>query len=153
LAFVFGPFDYLYLGLWRKAITLSPIALVIDAIFGMAGDALNFSVHHFLWMVSAVTFRQCAHVDYYRKTVLKSQSVCGAPRQSIVPTKVASAQRAQWRSGAMPQSPPPDKSTLVPFSHAVTRSPENPHPHTKPRRDALAFCVDRGETHRLHFYY
>lgn len=70
-AFVFGPFYYLYLGLWRKAITLSLVALMIDVILGMAGDALDFPVDHFLWIVSAVMFRQCANVDYYRKTVLK----------------------------------------------------------------------------------
>ncbi|CAJ7338506.1 integron [Burkholderia pseudomallei] len=70
-AFVFGPFYYLYLGMWRKAITLSLLALVIDAILGVAGDALGVSVDRFLWVVSAIIFRQCANVDYYRKTVLK----------------------------------------------------------------------------------
>jgi hypothetical protein len=69
-AFVFGPFYYLYLGMWRKAITLSFLALVIDVILGMAGDALNVPVDNFLWIVSAVMFKQCANVDYYRKTVL-----------------------------------------------------------------------------------
>ena len=70
-AFVFGPFYYLYLGMWRKTITLSLVALVIDVILGMAGDALDFPVDHFLWIISAVMFRQCANVDYYRKTALK----------------------------------------------------------------------------------
>jgi len=70
-AFVFGPFYYLYLGLWRKAITLTLVALVIDLILGMAGDALNVPVDNFLWIVSAVMFKQCANVDYYRKIVLK----------------------------------------------------------------------------------
>jgi hypothetical protein len=70
-AFVFGPFYYLYLGLWRKAITLSLVALLIDFILGMAGDALDFPVDHFFWIVSAVMFKQCANVDYYRKVVLK----------------------------------------------------------------------------------
>jgi hypothetical protein len=70
-AFVFGPFYYLYLGMWRKAITLSLIALVVDLILGMAGDALNVPVDNFLWIVSAIMFKQCANVDYYRKTVLK----------------------------------------------------------------------------------
>lgn len=70
-AFVFGPFYYLYLGMWRKAITLSLIALAIDIILGMAGDALNIPIDNFLWIVSAIMFKQCANVDYYRKTVLK----------------------------------------------------------------------------------
>lgn len=70
-AFVFGPFYYLYLGMWRKAITLSLVVLLIDFILDMAGDALNFPVDHFLWIVSAVMFKQCANVDYYRKAVLK----------------------------------------------------------------------------------
>lgn len=70
-AFVFGPFYYVYLGMWRKAITLSLLALVIDAILGMAADVLNVPVDGFLWIVSAVMFKQCANVDYYRKTVLK----------------------------------------------------------------------------------
>lgn len=70
-AFVFGPFYYLYLGMWRKAITLTLLAVLIDVILGMGGDALDFPVDHFLWIVSAVMFRQCANVDYYRKTVLK----------------------------------------------------------------------------------
>lgn len=69
-AFVFGPFYYLYLGLWRKAITLSLVALVIDVVLGMAGDALNVPVDNFLWLVSAIMFKQCANVDYYRKMVL-----------------------------------------------------------------------------------
>ena len=69
-AFVFGPLYYLYAGLWRKAVTLSLVALVIDLILGMAGDALNLPIDNFLWIVSAVMFRQCANVDYYRKTVL-----------------------------------------------------------------------------------
>ncbi|MGF6611857.1 hypothetical protein OKW45_006779 [Paraburkholderia sp. WSM4175] len=69
-AFVFGPFYYLYLGMWRKAITLSLAALVIGVILGMGGDALNVPIDNFLWIVSAVMFKQCANVDYYRKTVL-----------------------------------------------------------------------------------
>lgn len=70
-AFVFGPFYYLYLGIWRKAITLSLLALVIDAVLSVVGDALGVSVDRFLWVVSAIIFRQCANVDYYRKAVLK----------------------------------------------------------------------------------
>lgn len=70
-AFVFGPCYYLYLKMWRKAITLSLLALVIDAILAVAGDALDVPVDRFLWIVSAIIFRQCANVDYYRKTVLK----------------------------------------------------------------------------------
>jgi hypothetical protein len=70
-AFVFGPFYYLYLGMWRKAITLTLVALLIDLILGMAGDALNVPVDNFLWIVSAIMFKQCANVDYFRKTVLK----------------------------------------------------------------------------------
>lgn len=70
-AFVFGPFYYLYLGMWRKAITLSLVALSLDVILGMAGDALDVPVDRFLWIVSAVIFKQCANVDYYRKTVSK----------------------------------------------------------------------------------
>lgn len=70
-AFVFGPFYYLYLGMWRKAITLSLVALVIDAILIVAGDTLGVPVERFLWVVSAIIFSQCANVDYYRKAVLK----------------------------------------------------------------------------------
>lgn len=69
-AFVFGPVYYLSLGIWRKAITLSLLALVIDLILGIAGDALNVPVDNFLWIVSAIMFKQCANVDYYRKTIL-----------------------------------------------------------------------------------
>ncbi|KGX07415.1 zinc-ribbon domain protein [Burkholderia pseudomallei] len=69
-AFVFGPFYYLYLGMWRKAITLSLLALVVVVILGMAGDALNVPVDSFLWIVPAVMFKQCANVDYYRRRVL-----------------------------------------------------------------------------------
>jgi hypothetical protein len=70
-AFVFGPLYYLYLGLLRKAITLTLVALAIDLVLGMAGDAVNIPVDRFLWIVSAVIFKQCANVDYYRKIVLK----------------------------------------------------------------------------------
>lgn len=69
-AFVFGPFYYLYLGLWRKAITLLVAVLVIDFILEIAGNAVGFPVDRFLWIVSAIMFKQCANVDYYRKTVL-----------------------------------------------------------------------------------
>jgi len=70
-AFVFGPLYCLYLGMWRKAITLTLVVLVIDVILGMAGDALNVPLDKSLWIVSALTFKQCGNVDYYRKTVLK----------------------------------------------------------------------------------
>lgn len=70
-AFVFGPFYYLYLGLWRKAITLLVVVLVIDFILEIVGNAVGFPVDRFLWIVSAIIFKQCANVDYYRKTVLK----------------------------------------------------------------------------------
>lgn len=70
-AFLFAPFYYLYLGMWRKAITLSLVAVVIDVILGMAGDALNIPVDNFLWIVSAIMFKQCANIDYYRKVALK----------------------------------------------------------------------------------
>lgn len=70
-AFLFGPFYYLYLGMWRKAITLSILALAIDGVLAVAGDALSVPVDRFLWLVSAIIFRQCANVDYYRKAVLK----------------------------------------------------------------------------------
>lgn len=70
-AFVFGPCYYLYLGMWRKAITLSLVALALDVILGIAGDALDVPVARFLWIVSAVIFRQCANLDYYRKTILR----------------------------------------------------------------------------------
>lgn len=69
-AFVFGPFYYQYLGMWRKAITLTLFAVVIDLILGMASDALNVPIDNFLWIVSAVMFKQCANVDYYRRRVL-----------------------------------------------------------------------------------
>jgi hypothetical protein len=35
-AFLFGPFYYLYLGMWRKAIILSLVALAIDVVLGAA---------------------------------------------------------------------------------------------------------------------
>lgn len=69
-AFVFGPFYYLYLGLWRKAITLMVVVLIVDVILEIFGNAVGFPVDHFLWIVSAIIFKQCANVDYYRKTVL-----------------------------------------------------------------------------------
>jgi hypothetical protein len=53
------PFYYPYLGMWHKATTLSLVALMIDLILGMLGDALNVPVDNFLWLVSAVMFMQC----------------------------------------------------------------------------------------------
>jgi len=70
-AFVFGPLYYLYPGLWRKAIALTLLVLMIDIILGTDGDALNVPLYKSLWIVSALTFKQCANVDYYRKIVLK----------------------------------------------------------------------------------
>jgi len=70
-AFMFGPLYYLCLGMWRKAITLMLVVTVIDVIIGMACDALDMPVDRFLWIVSALTFKHCANIDYYRKTVLK----------------------------------------------------------------------------------
>jgi hypothetical protein len=69
--FVFGPFYYLFLGMWRRAITLTLVVLVIDLILGMAGDALNFPIDGYIWIVSSVLFSQSANRDYFRKTVLK----------------------------------------------------------------------------------
>lgn len=69
-AFMFGPLYYLYLGLWRKAITLMLVVTAVDVIIGMAADALDMPVDRSLWLVSALTFQLCANIDYYRKTVL-----------------------------------------------------------------------------------
>ena len=69
-AFIFGPLYYVYLGMWRKAITLMLVVTVIDVIIGMTGDALDVPLDKSLWLVSALAFKQCANIDYYRKTVL-----------------------------------------------------------------------------------
>ena len=68
--FVFGPLYYVYLGMWRKAITLMLVVTVIDVIIGMTGDALDVPLDKSLWLVSALAFKQCANIDYYRKIVL-----------------------------------------------------------------------------------
>jgi hypothetical protein len=69
--FVFGPFYYLFLGMWRKAITLTLVVLVIDLILVMAVYALNFPIDDYFWIVPSLLFSQGANLAYYRKTVLK----------------------------------------------------------------------------------
>jgi hypothetical protein len=69
--FFFGPLYYLFLGMWRRAITLTLVVLVIDLILVMAGYALNFPIDDYIWVVGSVFFSQSANRDYYRKTVLK----------------------------------------------------------------------------------
>ena len=70
-AFLFGPFYYLYLGMWRNAITLTVISALLCEAVGLGCDALNIPIDRVLWIVSAVIYTHCANISYYRKTVLK----------------------------------------------------------------------------------
>lgn len=71
-AFVFGPFFYLYYGMWRKAITITAFiwifSVAVGFVFGMLGlEKLAFVAGLVISMLYAVR----AKADYYRKSVLK----------------------------------------------------------------------------------
>lgn len=71
LPFLFGPFYYLAKGMWKKAITLFVVCLVLVVILGMLlewaglgrfGSSLGYGV--------AAIFAVRAKIDYYKKMVL-----------------------------------------------------------------------------------
>jgi len=71
LAFLFGGFYYLAKGMWRKAISLMVVMIVVLSVvdlvleligFGLLGNVLNFG--------AAAVFAVRANIDYYKKMVL-----------------------------------------------------------------------------------
>ncbi len=71
LALLFGPFYYITKGMWRKAISLFLVCVVVVVIlelllevagFGSVGRAPGYGV--------AAVFAVRANIDYYKKTVL-----------------------------------------------------------------------------------
>lgn len=71
LAFVFWPFYYFYLGIWKKGAVMVSIATVSVLVVTFLLD--GFGLDRFIkvaWMLPGVFFCMRANVDYYRKMVL-----------------------------------------------------------------------------------
>jgi hypothetical protein len=71
LAFLFGPIYYLVKGMWKKAISLFIISVIlilalelILAHFGLSTDATKF--------VSGAIFATRANIDFYKRIILKT---------------------------------------------------------------------------------
>lgn len=71
--FLFGPFYYLAKGMWKKAITLFVVALVLYVVLAVVLSALHLP-EGFLSFIAPVIFATRANVDYYKKTVLGDAS-------------------------------------------------------------------------------
>lgn len=73
LAFVFGPAYYAVKGMWRKALTLCALSLVLVLMYRLllAGIGLNGSgLSYAAWLISPALFATRANVDYFTKIVL-----------------------------------------------------------------------------------
>lgn len=70
LAFIFGPFYYLVKGMWRKAITLSAVGIVVTLALNYLFTALGleFQIPEGLLVMGLAASR--ANFDYYKKVVL-----------------------------------------------------------------------------------
>jgi hypothetical protein len=72
-AFFLGPFYYLYLGMWRKALTLSLASLTLILIFllmmGAAGNQ-QAALYKATLLIGCGIFATRANIDYYKKMVL-----------------------------------------------------------------------------------
>jgi uncharacterized protein DUF2628 len=71
LAFLFGPFYYLFKGMWKKGLTLFVLCfigiLILDAVMGLVGLG-NFT--RATGFAAAAVFGALANRDYYTKMVL-----------------------------------------------------------------------------------
>lgn len=72
LAFLFGPFYYLAKGMWKKAITLFALCVVLVVILGalLEWAGLGRFANSLGYGVAAI-FAVRANLDYYKKMVLK----------------------------------------------------------------------------------
>ena len=71
LAFFFGPFYYLFKGMWRKGISLLLVCTVVIVILQVALEAAGLaSATKALNFISGVVYGTFANGDYYRKMVL-----------------------------------------------------------------------------------
>jgi hypothetical protein len=68
--FLFGPFYYLAKGMWKKAISLTGVALLIIVVLGLICGALGVSdtITNF---VAGAIFATRATIDYYKKIKLQ----------------------------------------------------------------------------------
>lgn len=72
LAFLFGPFYYLFKGMWKKAITLFSVCLLAVIILELILTSLGFAaLGKILGYGVAVVFAVRANIDYYKKMVLR----------------------------------------------------------------------------------
>ncbi|SFU29292.1 zinc-ribbon domain-containing protein [Pseudoduganella namucuonensis] len=74
LAFLFGPAYYAVKGMWRKALTLCALSLVLMLLFRMllAGVGLGGSGFvHTAYLIAPALFATRANVDYFTKMVLR----------------------------------------------------------------------------------
>lgn len=70
-ALIFGAFYYLYLGMWKKAISYTVVTLGASVLLGILFDAVGWSgLSKGLVFGAAGFFMLFANIDYYRKMVL-----------------------------------------------------------------------------------
>lgn len=70
-AFLFGPFYYLYLGMWKKGLSLFVVCASLAIAAGIALDAVGLSkVGDALGYGVAAVYGIRANIDYYQKLVL-----------------------------------------------------------------------------------
>lgn len=67
LAFFFGPVYYLTKGMWRQALSLTLLCMLVIYALGVAGVNLD---HMGLGVATGILFGMKANLDYYRKMVL-----------------------------------------------------------------------------------
>lgn len=72
-AFLFGPLYYLAKGMWKKALSLSAIALALCLALRWTLGALGLGASHFATLsllIGPALFATRANVDYFKKMVL-----------------------------------------------------------------------------------
>ena len=67
---LFGPFYYLTKGMWKKAIVLTVLSIVVVVAADMVLDAMG--IHDFMGLnfIASAIFGTRANIDYYKKMVL-----------------------------------------------------------------------------------
>lgn len=71
LAFLFGPFYYLAKGMWKKAISLFVVCVVVVVLLGLLLDLVGLDkLADALGYGTAAIFAVRANIDYYKKMVL-----------------------------------------------------------------------------------
>lgn len=69
--FFFGPFYYLVKGMWKKAIVLFLLSLIVGILIEMILGAMGINIPEVMqFLPSAVIFACRANIDFYKKMIL-----------------------------------------------------------------------------------